>query len=635
MRKRIGHFSPTILSLATAYADQAEGRDELIIPESFDGMEYAAVQALFEEATAVFDSLYGEADRTAEQNAQLAALTEGIERIASELARLDAEAAEREAEAEGYAQRVAALRADTTDDGGDAEAEGDAEGEDGDEEEETEGEEGAEGDDESAAQTITAAGAVAEQARAREVRVPLSGVRRQAPAQAPAPEVPSIRNVAISAGEGTGYAVGTGMDFLDIGRAIDRKLQGYSASQYESAHKMGRQLREQHGIVAFQRQFPDELMITSTDRDHVDSVIARAVDESRLPQGSLVASGGWCAPSETLYDLLELESRDGMLSIPEVGIARGGIQYTTGPSFADIYSSITGFSFTEEDDIDGKYEPGQEGNVVGPKPCYKVECPDFTEVRLDVDGLCIQAGLLMSRGYPEVIARTVRGALVAHEHRMNARLIAKMVAGSTAVNMGSQVGALAPLLDSIEKQTEHYRYTHRLSRNTTLEAVFPFWVRGAIRSDLSRRLGVDLLSVSDAQIDSWFRERGINPQFVYNWQAIDTTAAASFNAWPSTVSFLLYAAGTWVRGATDIITVDTLYDSVLLGTNDFTALFTEEGWLVAKMGFDSRVVTVGICPDGATHQGIDIACNGTAAAAPVVPGSSEENPLFTSAVTGG
>ena len=40
------------------------------------------------------------------------------------------------------------------------------------------------------------------------------------------------------------------------------------------------------------------------------------------------------------------------LARAEVGVARGGIQFTPGPSFADIYSD-TGFCFTEQDDIDG------------------------------------------------------------------------------------------------------------------------------------------------------------------------------------------------------------------------------------------------------------------------------------------
>src|SRR5699024_11631191 len=133
---------------------------------------------------------------------------------------------------------------------------------------------------------------------------------------------------------------------------------------------------------------------TRSKRDWSSDVCS---SDLRLPNQSLVASGGWCAPSEVIYDLLELESRDGIFSLPEVGITRGGITRTLGPDFADIYNAISGFHYTEQEDIDGNYD-GEGG---GSKPCYKVECPDFEEFRLEVDGLCITAGLLQQRGYPD------------------------------------------------------------------------------------------------------------------------------------------------------------------------------------------------------------------------------------------
>jgi hypothetical protein len=166
------------------------------------------------------------------------------------------------------------------------------------------------------------------------------------------------------------------------------------------------------------------------------------------------------------------------------------------------------------------------------------------------------------------------------------------------------VGTTAPLLAAIELQVEHYRYTQRLPRTTTLEAVFPYWIRGAIRQDLSVRLGLAEFDVTDARIDAWFRSRGVAPQYVYDWQALDINPLDTFKTWPSTVDFLLYQAGTWVAGVDDIITLDTLYDSTLLGQNKFLALFTEEAWLVAKRCIDSRVITVPVHSDGSTHAGV-------------------------------
>lgn len=609
---------------ATEYAEQsgdAPGEDSaFVIPaaEELAALDDAALAELAAAAAEHFDSLYGDGTGLSAADLEvLGALTTGIEALAREGDERAEAAAERDAQAAALAARVrpaSTLSAETNEDGEEGDADADAtDGEDEDDatDEETPSE------DEGAAETLTAS---APAPAASAVRVSLASIRSRAAVRRSASvveESEGIRSVLTASGEGLGVPVGTGMDWDDAGRALDKRIAGFNEKAYLAASAHGTHIREQHGLLSIKREIPAELTVdASQGAAHVESVLARATDESRLPQGSLVASGGWCAPSETLYDLLgEIETRDGLLSIPEIGIKRGGIQFTKGPSFAELYAKGIGFSFTEEQDIAGEYAPGQNAgdpNVVGDKPCYRVECTEFEEYRLDVDGLCISSGILQQRGYPELLARTIRGALIAHDHRMNGKMIAQMVAGSTAISLpGAQAGALAPILTAIELQVEHYRYTHRAGRNTTLEAIFPFWVRGAIRSDLSRRLGVDLLSVTNARIDAWFAERGVNPQFVYNWQAV-TGTASTFTAWPNEVKFMLYSAGTWLRGAADVITMDSMYESTLK-QNDFIALFTEEGWFVAKRGHDSRVVSVPLSADGAAHIGVEIAHNGIAA----------------------
>ena len=79
------------------------------------------------------------------------------------------------------------------------------------------------------------------------------------------------------------------------------------------------------------------------------------------------------------------------------------------------------------------------------------------------------------------------------------------------------------------------------------------------------------------------------------------------------MQFLLYSAGTWVRAATPIITLDNVFDTAMVRQNRYTALFTEEGYLVAQRCHDSRLVNVPICPNGATQGGIDLGCDGAAA----------------------
>lgn len=595
----------SLFPLATNYEDQ--GPDEIVFPEDLSTLDDAAVETLLNGALEAFQDIYGDGTNlTDEQVTTLGALTEGITRVNGERAARETASAERAAQAAELAAQAGVTL------GGDTEPVT----------EEPEG--GAPVEDAPAPDAADPADAPVEDASLVAAgtgaqRVPLSAVRRPRNAAPRREVVPADRygnrtmQDILRAPDG-----GAGMDWNTMAGIVDDRLRSFPEQDYARAARSGRRLRQQHNLAVIQKPTDERFTVKNKDPQHIEEVMNAARSEANLKGGSLVAAGGWCAPSETIYDLCELETRDGLLSVPEITINRGGINFTTGPDFSSIYSA-TGFCFTEQDDIDGTYAPGatpEDPNVEGDKPCYHIECPDFTEERLDVCGLCLTAGLLQARGYPEVIARVLRGALIGHDHRMNANVIEKMVAGSTAITMpAGQIGATAPLLTAIELQVEHLRTVNRMSRTATLEAVFPMWTHGVIRSDLSRRLGVDMLSITNQQINGWFAQRGISAQFVYDWQDISTTAASGFTQWPTEVDFLLYPAGTWVKGAADVITLDTIYDSVGLGQNNYTALFTEEGYLMAKMCHDSRVVTVNVCPDGATAAGVAIACDGTLQAA--------------------
>jgi hypothetical protein len=94
---------------------------------------------------------------------------------------------------------------------------------------------------------------------------------------------------------------------------------------------------------------------------------------------------------------------------------------------------------------------------------------------------------------------------------------------------------------------------------------------------------------------------------VYDWQDAFATCAATgvgsdtpITQLPSSLQFLVYPAGTWVRALNDVITLNSVYDSTKLATNQVTHLFTETGWAMLRMCPVSRAYTVGICPNGST-----------------------------------
>lgn len=580
------------VTFLTDYAEQADDV-EFVIPKDLSKLSLDELQSLKSQATEHFDAVYADGSTafTEDDIKLLSGLTEGIEALQAAIGEREAEAAQLASQAAELAARAKGEQPDAEDDP--APAAGDATVPD--------------AGDASAALAVEP-----EAAKDDAFRINLSGIRKHTPR--PKTEEPTklgIRDVLKAMSAGQGFSVGQGLNWLEAGKLLNQQLSKLNESQYAAAARGGKHIRQEYSLLSIQKPIDPKLVIKSNDPMEIDEVLHYAMDEKRLPGNSLIASGGWCSPSETIYDLVELETRSGLFDLPEIGMARGGINRTLGPDFASLYAD-SGFSYTEAQDIAGNYGVDANGvgnGTAGDKPCYKVECPPFEEIRMGVMGLCITAGLLQSRGYPELLARVLRGALVAHDHKVAGTLVAQAVAGSTPVSMAylAGMGVTAPLLEAIESQVWHVRYIHRLSDTATLEAVFPSWVKGAIRADMALRAGVDLTDVPDSRIIAWFRSRGVAPQFIYNWQDLGG-AAGTFVKWPTEVKFLLYPAGTWVKGAADVINLTNVHDSVQLGNNDFTALFSEEGVVAAKMSHDSRVVTVPLCRNGATGSPLEIDC---------------------------
>jgi len=370
-----------------------------------------------------------------------------------------------------------------------------------------------------------------------------------------------------------------------------------------------------HGGVQFRREFPANLRVQHGADGF--AVAQFAASERRLPGGSLVesmrrqiaagrpitAAAGWCAPSEPIYDLCELSSLDGLLDVPELQTDRGGWQIPTGggPAFATVWSGIGNSGTTHL----------TEGQVIAESPskyCYDIPCPGFTDVRLGVDYFCLTGSLLQRRGYPEVVQWFGRQAMTALPHKINMGFIAAIVAASGAATVipadPSGDDAISGLLSAIDLAITDAKYRNRMAFNGTLEVVLPMWTLVQLRAAGSRRNGVDLVGLTDAQIMEWFAIRQAAPRFVYDWQdafsglVTGPGGAAALTALPLTVNFLIYPAGTWVKAVQPVVSLDTVYDSTKLTTNEYTAMFVEDGWAALQMCPLSRLYTAPVDPSG-------------------------------------
>lgn len=431
----------------------------------------------------------------------------------------------------------------------------------------------------------------------RRISVPLSNV-------IPAPEADEshpnrVRHTVIAAGDLPGYRAG--QELSTTGQIADAVMTGMNMVSRSQAPGL------QQMLASIRREAPEHLTYSQeSDWRKVDA----ATEQKHLPEGSLVAAGGWCAPSEVLYDVCPITvTNDGMIDLPTITANRGGIKYSGKPDFGSMFSNV-GFFQTETDAIAGVS-----------KPCYTIPCPDeLLECRMQIAGVCLRQPILAERGWPEKVEEFVEYAMLAHAHQINARRIQRMV---ELANYHVEVpapanpqedsifdphgpGAFESVLSVLELQVEFFRYNGRLARNALLEAVAPYWLRGILRADISKKLGIDNRwgAGSDAALDQWFADRGVRIQWVYDWQdALSEQDSGGFGGmpptqWPSQVQILLYETGAYFALQQDVITLTGIYDSVDLQKNMYTRLFTEEGWAVCRRCGRSMLLTLNLCPNG-------------------------------------
>lgn len=500
------------------------------------------------------------------------------------------------------------------------------------EEPDGEGDEGTDGGDTDKAAVTAAAGG------GEVINVKLSDIVERAPA----PDIPTttprpVYSTLVAAAGVPNYEAGQKLtSMLDVAKAFEARAFSHAAMARST--KAGGE-HQAYPVAQLVREYPAEF---SMDGDSTDYAKLLAVsDEKRLPGGSLlrsvelrrkeieatdptrdslVAAMGWCAPSETDYSICLQITTDGLADFPEVQARRGGIRHNTGIEFDSIFgggscSSPTGFFDLTEAEV-------ASGTV---KTCLEIPCPDFVDTRLGVTGLCLTGNILAIRGYPEYTATFTRGALAASAHQINREQIAAVVADSTAVTLSgapwaTDLSVVSQVMSAVEMAIVDIKYRLRLQQSATLEVIMPFWILAQMRADWIRRNGTgsgpEVLCLADSAISSAFSCRGARVQYVYDWQDAFATCAATgtpgadtpIGNLPTSLQFIVYPAGTWVRAVSDVITLNSVYDSTKLATNQVTHLFTETGWAMVRMCPLSRVYTVTICPSGSTGLQRVVSC---------------------------
>ena len=415
--------------------------------------------------------------------------------------------------------------------------------------------------------------------------------------EVPADRRPTSRTsaapVAITAGADIpGYTAGSPLDNMNVvAEAMAKRLHGLRRVNGGDG--------EQHIVASVTTSFPEDRTLTQDAESNWAKINAVTSPEA------LVASGGHAAPFETKYDIFGLgtTARPVRDALPRFQADRGGIRFVTPPVLSS-YGNAVGV-WTNAVDTN----PGTDV-----KASLTVSAAAEQTVATDAVTLQLQFGNLMTRAYPELIARHNELGLIQHAREAEQNLLSKISAASTAVTTTSLIGFGRDFLVQLGRAAAAYRSRHRLEADAPLRAIIPAWVKDAMAADLALAMPGDGTLNAYAEIDGYVASRGVAlsaslDQNVFGSQS----ASAALNEFADSFTWYLFAEGSFLFLDGGTLDLGIIRDSTLVGTNDYK-MFVETFEGIAFIGVEALVITSTISINGVAAALRDTTGGATAAA---------------------
>jgi hypothetical protein len=415
----------------------------------------------------------------------------------------------------------------------------------------------------------------------------------QAPADRAPIQVREAAPVVITAGADIpGYTAGAEMsNSTDIAEAMVSRLHGLRRVKGGDG--------EQHIVASLTTKYPESRVLTQDTESNIAKIKAVASPEA------LIASGGHSTPFEVKYDIFGFGTTDRAIrdSLPRFAADRGGIRYILPPVLSD-YGDAVGV-WTNATDTN----PGTDV-----KSSLTITAATETTVATDAVTLQLQFGNLMTRAYPELVARHNELALIQHAREAEQYIAGKISDASTAITSSSLIGVARDFLVQVGRAATAYRSRHRLDPAQQLKVIAPSWIKDAMRADLVLSMpGDSTLNVADAEIDGYLAARGVSITFSLDLDVFGAQSTGAMLEFPDTFSWYMFAEGTFLFLDGGTLDLGIIRDSTLVGTNDYK-MFVETFEGIAKVGIESIKVTSTISVNGVAAALRDTTGGATAAA---------------------
>ena len=462
-----------------------------------------------------------------------------------------------------------------------------------------------EADEEAVAEVVAEAEAIVEEAAepVAAAAPPLASIAKAAPVKAnPRPQAPA-KSYRIVGQHGEIDGMG------DLAKEMANLWNSGAAGVYGNKVRGAR-------IVA---EYPEDRVLPeldgSTVEGRIEAVVAAAQDAASWTD-AVVASGGWCAPTDVDYGLAQISEagRPVRDSLPAFQAVRGGLRVAQPATLADIdvtYNASDADAAITVWDNDTDEDP--DGAVKG---VQTISCPTFNEYLTSAIVKRLRFGNMGARAFPENVANFNELAFAAHARVAETVLLDSIKGASTAVTVGQSFGAARDLIEAIKRAAAAYRSRHR-APNVVLRALVPRWITTLGDVDLVRSLASDAMFVSEGEtvFRAGLAVAGVNVTFYDDSPTTGTSqifgaqGAGALTAFPGTVQWGLYDEGhhLFLDGGT--LDLGIVRDATLNSTNDYeTFVETFEG--VAHRGIESLWITSTVCPDGTSAAAIEdaVAC---------------------------
>ena len=424
--------------------------------------------------------------------------------------------------------------------------------------------------------------------------------------------VESAAKVAITAGADIpGYTAGSTISNMsEVASAMEKRLH--------SLRRVNGGDGEQHIVASFATSYPEARTLSVNAEEN-----AAKIDAVTGPE-ALVASGGHSAPFEVKYDIFGFGTADRPVrdSLPKFQADRGGIRYIVPPSLV-TYSGGTVYNYDSAVTVWTAANDSAETPSPSTKGSLTVASATETTVSTDAVTLQLQFGNLMTRAYPELIARHNELALIQHAREAELSLISKIGSASTAVNAhvatteaASLIGVARDFLVQVRKAAAAYRSRHRLGVDVRLKAIVPAWMYDAMSADLALSMpGDGTLAVGRGEIEGYLSSIGVDLIASHDLTSFGAQqgSAAKLLEFPDDIVWYLFAEGTFLFLDGGTLDLGIIRDSTLVGTNDYK-MFVETFEGLAKVGIESLAITSKISINGVAAALRDTTGGATAAA---------------------